>query len=435
MFCTKCGAKLTEGSKYCHNCGASVSGGKSRLAGLFAVVVLAAVLIVGGMLILRQDVSDGSSSGAVVAETAGQELLTALAGDVAQVLPMNSGVVSVLYTDGTVGIAGDDALAAQTASWKDIRQIYEYYEYSDGFICHLAGLRNDGTAVSTKFDLSCWSNLKELHTTWCGIAGLTEDGNVVSAGEWEEGCDPAGMSDMRSLTFWNGICYGIRNDGTVDCAVRYDGDDALTWKNVRELYATTHTMYAILEDGSVVSGLCEDAFGLQGAVKLAAYDDWLFGLSPDGRLLTEQGELYAYCGIFSMDPSIGEYTPEVSVDISRYRNIRDFTFSGALIMLNHDGTVDWVNCSALWDFSSWQNISSVCASEDSDWMPRVYGLREDGTVIVVQDDQDPLELDNYLSWNLAHMIPGKYGVIGITPEGKLVGDGAYASTDFSVLHG
>ena len=401
---------------------------KSRLIRLVCLAAAAMVLFTG---------CSGSAAApepsvqmaATTMESPAQPLLPAIAGRIAQVVPMRSGVVAVLYTDGTVGVAGDETLAQTTAGWTNVIRLYCGEEDGLGALC------GDGTALSTSYDLSGWTDLKELHFKWSGVAGLTQDGRVLSAGRWEEGCDPAGMEDIRSITFWHQTCFAVKNDGTVVCADPYSGGDCVQWKNVRELRATAHDLHAILEDGSVVNGLSEDTSGLWGAVKTVDYNDWLFGLSADGQLLTENGQLYAYGGIFSMDPSLGEYSPETAVDISRYKNIKDFLMCGSLLMLKYDGTVEVINCSAQWDFSAWEDIVSIYGGMDADWVYRIYGVRQDGSVVVMMDENDPLELDNYLGWRVRELFRGFDGMVGITPNGRIVGDGAYATTDLDSLCG
>lgn len=401
-----------------------------RLTAAFLVAVLFFGVFFTGCGIADADIQESEG----VQATAVPALLPALAGDIAQVLPMGSGIVAVLYTDGTVGVAGDIALAEKTASWNNIERLYEDSDYDDGYVCHLTGLRTDGTAVSTRFDLSGWSNLKELHCAWNGTVGVTNHGEVVSVGEFEENLDPAGWTDIRSVTPSDfGLWYGVKSDGTVVVTDPCDSDVYLTWKNVVRLQATTHDIHAFLEDGSVINGLSEDTSGLRGAVKTVDFNDWLFGLTSDGQLLTENGELYAYGGIFSMDPSIGIYNPETEVDISHCKNIKDFMMCGSLIMLKYDGTVDAINCYAMWDFSGWENITSICACTDADWVSRIYGVREDGSVVVQMDEQNPVELDNYLGWRVCELFSGHNGVVGITADGRLTGDCGYAQTDFTVL--
>ncbi len=364
--------------------------------------------------------------------------LPALAGDIAQVLPMDSGAVAVLYTDGTVGIAGNDALAGETAAWKHVAQLY--YGTDEGT---LAARMTDGTAASTEYDLSGWQNVKELYAGYDGLAGLTQDGRILTAGSWKYG-DPSGWTDIR--TFYESEPFGIRNDGSVICPEDSYYDIVLSWQNVRELY-TGEPLLALLEDGSVVSSYpYGKAENLQGAVKLLNAS-LPFGLSADGRLLALTAEddwVYNNGDYFTLEKrENSEDYPNIYIEDARYRNIRDIFYHWGLIMLKYDGTVDTVNVGYYWDLSSWASIEELTMAYIGDWGDlRIYGVKNDGSVIVAdgQYQQTSVTMENYLGWRVLKLFSGSdapwymSGVVGITPEGTLVGDGDYAGTDLSVLN-
>ena len=107
-------------------------------------------------------------------------------------------------------------------------------------------------------------------------------------------------------------------------------------------------------------------------------------------------------------------------------------------MLKYDGTVDTVNVDYYWDLSKWENIEKIVTTyADSYAQPQLYGIRADGSVIVANGSymQESDSVDSYLGWRVLDLYNEQHsvGVVGITPEGTLVGDGDYANTDFSVL--
>lgn len=364
--------------------------------------------------------------------------LSALAGDIAQVLPMDSGAVAVLYTDGTVGVAENEELAAATASWKNVVQLY--YGTQEGT---LAARMADGTATSTEYDLSGWSNLKELYVAYDGIAGLTKDGTVVTAGTWSD-ANPEGWTEIRELYLsWD--VWGVKTDGSLVCTDATANQNFGTLQNVNQLQFG-HGTYIILEDGRVVSdSFSESEFQyIRNAESFTVVDGWLFGLSADGRLLAQSrdGWIYNNGDYFTIEERPEEDSnPKIFLEDSRYQNIKALDYQNALIMLKYDGTVDTVNVACYWDLSAWNGIEKVTTASIGDWgSPRIYGVRADGSVIVADADyqQESENMDNYLGWRVVDLFYGDApwymsGVVGITAEGTLVGDGDYADTDFSVL--
>lgn len=365
-------------------------------------------------------------------------VLPALAGDIAQVLPLDSGAVAVLYTDGTVGVAGNNELAAKAASWKNVAQLY--YGTEEGTL--LARMA-DGTAASTEYNLSGWRNLKELYVNYEGIAGLREDGTIVAVGSWTNG-SPDGWTEIRELYLsWN--AWGLKMDGSLVCTDDTYYKELASQQNVRQLLFG-HGIYAVLEDGGI---FCED-FGetefkqLKDAASLTVIDGWLFGLTADGQLLaqTRDGWVYNDGDSLTMEERPNEETnPNIYPEDSRYQNIKALDYQNALIMLKYDGTVDTVNVACYWDLSDWNGIEKITVASIGDWgSPRIYGVRADGSVIVADADyqQESNNTDNYLGWRVVDLFYGDTpwytsGVVGITAEGTLVGDGDYANTDFSVL--
>lgn len=126
------------------------------------------------------------------------------------------------------------------------------------------------------------------------------------------------------------------------------------------------------------------------------------------------------------------------VDIDEFDRIRDIEVFYGLILLNKDGTVDSIGGYPEWDLRTWKNIRSVCGTSDPVWgeMIALYGIHNDGSVIVSRYDGDrktQTVTDKYRGWKQQALYSGYMGVVGLTTDGKLVGDGIYEEVDFSVF--
>ena len=129
------------------------------------------------------------------------------------------------------------------------------------------------------------------------------------------------------------------------------------------------------------------------------------------------------------------YTGEV--DVSKYNQVEDIVVFDGLILLNQDGTVDSIGEYPSWDLSDWKDIQKVYCTADSNWnTTTLYGIHQDGTVILTRYNREKMVqtvIDTYLGWNLQEIYPGIGGVIGLTKDGELVGDGIYENIDFSLF--
>ena len=361
--------------------------------------------------------------------------LPALAGNVAQVVPMPDGAAAVLLTDGRVKVAGNSELAEKIKDWRGVAKLFSKRG-------QLAAIRVDGTALSTNFDLSQWDNVKELYFTYselCGVGllGLKNDGTIETTDEPDGTYYPlTEWADIQELYFsQHGFeVYGLNTSGKVVLMNPADNiwmsdelrEELLSWEDLRELYISCNVgIYGLQEDGSVLcAGGYTTAEGLRGSVKLIE-PRMVVGLSADGRLLSPTGALYV------IDQEIYEEKPDyesVTLDMEKYRGIRDLINCNGIIMLKKDGTVDSINYWGNWDFRTWKNVEKLYAGY-IDFTTVAYGIQKDGAVIVTRDvDGWNMEtIENYLDWNLVDLFMGDDGVIGLTPEGDLVGDGAYES--------
>lgn len=370
--------------------------------------------------------------------------------EIKQVLPAEDGTVAVLYSDGTVNAAGNTQLSEAVENWSSVEQLYFQHdsdwingEFSDE--SYILGLKKDGSVLSTSGDFSDWRNVKELHCISLGVIGVTEGGRVLVDRAWTDSsskADLAGILDVDTLVYSDiqGIIACLKKDGSVQF-VYEDGysDPDIRWNDVKEIRDSGHAFYVIKKDGTVDGGLEESYLGLKDAVKIVDYYDWIFGVSADGRLLTHNGgNIFTNLGDWRVDvPGSPENWYAGEVDVSKYNQVEDIVVFDGLILLNQDGTVDSIGEYPSWDLSDWKDIQKVYCTADLNWnTTTLYGIHQDGTVILTRYNREKMVqtvIDTYLGWNLQDIYPGVGGVIGLTKDGELVGDGIYENIDFSLF--
>lgn len=370
--------------------------------------------------------------------------------EIKQVLPVENGTIVVLHSDGTVRAAGNIQLSEAVENWSSVEQLY----YQRNFIwingeildeSYILGLTKDGSVLSTSGDFSDWRSVRELHCTSRGMLGVTEEGRVLVDRAWTDESSKAalaGIYDVDTLVYSDiqDIIACLKKDGSVQFMYGYGySDPDIRWNDVKEIRDSGHAFYVIKKDGTVDGGLEESYPGLKDAVKIVHYYDWIFGVSADGRLLTYNGgNIFTNGGDWRMDvPGSPEnwYTGEV--DVSKYNQVKDIVVFGGLILLNQDGTVDSIGEYPSWDLSDWKDIQKVYCTADSNWnTTMLYGIHQDGTVIFTRNNEEKMVqtvIDAYRGWNLQEIYPGIGGVVGLTTDGNLVGDGIYENIDFSIF--
>lgn len=367
--------------------------------------------------------------------------------EIEQVIPM-SGFVTVLYSDGTVRVSGNDQLSAAVSDWQYVERLYidQLVDRVDGAYTYeyiIYGLTESGAVMATNGSLSDWSNIKELHFSWQGVIGVTKDGKLLADGKWEDAFIQVLTTEMSNVetvvesSIQRSFAV-LKRDGTV-CVISENGyiEPCYHWDNVKEVRNSGHAFYVIKEDGTVDGGVEGDQPGLDGAVKIVSYDDWLFGISADGRLLTHNGgSIYPNSGEIMVDvPGLLYYGEEV--DIRQYHQIEEIIPCYGLILLNKDGTVDAIGAMSGLDLSGWNDIEMIYTTSDFySGMTTLYGIKHDGSVITVcyyDSSMTQIETDQYRGWKLKKIYTGIGGVVGLTVDGKLVGDGIYENIDFTVF--
>lgn len=435
MVCRHCGYQNMDTAHYCGGCGHKLMRKKSegRNRRVWVAALLLIIVIIAGFVLTVGRKEKHKSRGIPIVDTVSAEIT--------QVLPMENGVIAVLYTDGTVRISGDDSLANIVSEWEDVSKI-DYTGFSalnNGLL--LVGLTENGTVLTTEGSILDWNNVNKLYLLYEGIVGVTQDGQVLTYGTWKDDSFLTSLSDVEDLVYAGiqNIWGCLRKNGSVSFFDSYGYFEESDWYGVKELRDSGHGFYVIMNDGTV-DGQIDDTYeGLTGAVKVVDHYDWVFGISEDGRLLTHNNGNISLAGgqLWVYDPNAPDYAV-AEIDISQFDQVRDILAFNGLVLLNEDGSVEALCEGIDWDLSNWNNIQRIYGGDEWNGLekPTLYGIRRDGTVIVVQREayaDEQTEQDNYCGWNLKEIYLGDGGVVGMTTDGVLVGDGAYANTDFSVL--
>ena len=426
MYCKFCQHQNRNGANFCARCGRRLPKEETRKKWLIPTVCLL-VAVIGAAVLMAGKGSTGNTQKPNPIPPK-QETV-----QICQVVPMYDGAVAALYTDGTVRVSGNDALAETVSTWNKVTALYDtiYSELCDGPL--LAGITESGEVLTTAGPIPGFINVKELHFHWRGIVGVTHGGKVLTHGNWENDTFFSSLTDVESLANMGDEWGCLQKDGSV--VFNYDMSAyGVVWTNVKELRASGHGFYAIMNDGTVASQFELSCSGLTGAAKVVDFEDWLFGISPDGKLLTQSGgSIYTNTGDMRIDePGLPYYGEEI--DIRRYQQVADIIPFRGLILLNKDGTAEHIGANPCWDLSAWNHVRKVCGGSSGEGFTNLYSIQQDGSVILNQYNWvDQTVTTNYRGWILKDIYAGNNGVVGLTTEGTLVGDGRYANVDFSVF--
>lgn len=260
---------------------------------------------------------------------------------------------------------------------------------SAGGLRHSAGVRTDGTVVTTEyqrseydeydFDVEDWSNIVAVEAGGYHCVGLRADGSVVATGEDMLGqCYVSDWRDIIAIAAGDLHTLGLYYDGTVLGVGEYlDGRLAIEeW----------HDIVAIAAGAAHSVGLCAD-----GTVVVAS------------------------------DNRSGEG------NVSRWRDIVAISAGNSYTVgLRKDGTVlaTGSNGDGQCDVSSWKNIVAISAGDR-----HTVGLRADGTVVAVgYNDTNACDVDH---WTDIVAVSAGYGyTIGLRADGTMVAtDSAFSGCD------
>lgn len=238
-------------------------------------------------------------------------------------------------------------------------------------ITHIIALKEDGTvqltqASSWHFDVSGWTNIKAVAAGEGVIAGLREDGTVLSQGMIDAAgyrpVDTSNWANIKAIATGANHIVGLRNDGTVIVDGYLDdasAEEIAGWTNIKSVAAGGYIV-GLKDDGTVVDAGdgAPDVSSWRGIKAIATEEVIIAGLKEDGTVVTVG--CWGGC----------EWTDIVAIAAGRR----------LLVGLKKDGTV--VATMENWgkvDVSKWKNITAVAAFN------KIVGLKENGKVEAVGD--------------------------------------------------
>lgn len=204
------------------------------------------VLAVGNNDEGQCDVSGWTDIVAIATDQYAKENITAVY-DVKRNLS-NHYTVGLKY-DGTVVISGAYPKNWNLTGWTDIVKIRTGGE-------HIAGLRRDGTVVSTLGDTSGWKDITDIDAGPYHVIGLRADGTVAATGNNSmfRHLTVDTWTDMIAISSSSKHTVGLNADGRV-FAVGYNNDGRCTvsgWTDIVAIEATEFCTIGLKADGTIV---------------------------------------------------------------------------------------------------------------------------------------------------------------------------------------
>lgn len=331
-------------------------------------------------------------------------------------------IVSALYEDGTVGVACKEEYRQHyeiVSRWQNIREIW-----MADWEAEIWGLTEDGTVVTTSgMDVSHLKNVQDFVDGYARLA----DGSMepLGGGEKLPVHNAKEIQPVHPDYDWG--TWVLCEDGSV-CGVNVRDEFGnvvdcmrLDLKNVQDIDVIDLKLCVYKSDGTVFYGDMaeEELERLHGSVKISGSEGFQFGLAADRnlRLGSEMEKEY-------LNEAWGRYYPT-----DGFRDMQEVR-TWPPVLLHEDGTV-WIADGRLNQaVRTWCNVEKIALYEDYGYVT-LYGLREDGTVIVYKTETDEI-IENYKDWVLEDIYAEPYsGCIGICADGSFVGDYAFEDLDYS----
>lgn len=231
----------------------------------------------------------------------------------------------------------------------------------------IAVLRKDGTVMCLKVNLlssqtdSCedpeWKDIVSIATNQYDIAGLKNDGTVVSTNFQDE---VSSWKDVIAIDFGDYNILGLKQDGTVLDSMQ--DDKVQSWEDITEIVAGCGFMAGLRKDGTVAisDGTLMDVSEWKDIRKIAGKGDFLVGQNGAGEMF--------YAG--------NRLSQEAVDNIMQWTAIKDFQGgASAVVGVKEDGTVVEAG-EEIAVLDAWTDIVEVSFT----WGGFVIGLKADGTL-------------------------------------------------------
>ena len=269
--------------------------------------------------------------------------------------------------DGTVlGAGNNDYGQLEVSDWTDM-------EYVAAGANHSLGL-SDGR-VTAVGDNSCgqcqvntWSGIAVIDACKDVSAGLTEEGNVVLAGNIVENMKKAlEWTQIIDISLSDGYIAGLRRDGEILLAGTYE-DQMKGWNHISAIETSEDSLIVKTEGQIIFQGIHHPGTSpgqMKNLKKAASGDNFLIGLKEDGTVL-----------LYSTAPDT-----QGMDKVRSWAGLKDISASGTTAAgLLEDGTVA-VAGGAFEKVKEWQQIQNIMVVDNL-----IYGVTEDGRVLAAGDD-------------------------------------------------
>ena len=172
------------------------------------------------------------------------------------------------------------------------------------YLTEAGTVRAAGENDKGQCDVSGWTNVVAVAAGYAHTLGLTADGRVLGAGDNENGqCDVADWKDVVDIYCGPWDSYGLTRDGTLLHTGFRDLSALSGWTGVRTVSSGDGVLFALRENGSLLSSLPDQAQSWQDVIAVAAAGHAPVGLKRDGTLLSASKDLSAWTDVVAMDSS------------------------------------------------------------------------------------------------------------------------------------
>ncbi len=208
--------------------------------------------------------------------------------DVASIKCLLSGEYIALKKDGTLLYAGERYFNLSSA-----KDIVKFYCSNSRIIClNKSGEIEIFPEKSEKTDLNLdWKGLSDIIGSNEQILGLKKDGTVlyydkISNNSWGEK-DVSSWSDVKAIATGVNFNVGLKSDGTVVAAGRYEGMYGSSWKDIVELSVRDYDTLGLKNDGTLMTTSYKKAEKWNNIISAKLVKEGIFGLKSDGTILYE----------------------------------------------------------------------------------------------------------------------------------------------------
>ena len=197
-------------------------------------------------------------------------------------LAAGHGHALVLTGDGTVLAAGtNDCGQCDTQGWTNIVAVAAGY-------AHSLGLTADGRVLATgddsqgQCDTQSWTGVIEIVCGPWDSYGLTADGRWYHCG-FSDLSAQSGWTGLAALAPGDGALFALRENGTLLSSLP---DQAQSWQDLCTVAAARHAPVGLTKDGTVLAAR-RDLSAWTDVIALKSSTTLLIGLRLDGTLLVE----------------------------------------------------------------------------------------------------------------------------------------------------